>query len=50
MIYPQIKGLEDKKFRRLIGVKRSTFEKMITHVTHGHINKPWILIPSSRFD
>lgn len=30
MKYPQIQGLEDEKFRRLTGVKRSTFEKMIS--------------------
>jgi hypothetical protein len=29
MKYGQIEGLEDEKFRRLTGVKRSTFEKMI---------------------
>ncbi len=28
MKYPQIQGLEDEKFRRLTGVKRSTFEKI----------------------
>ncbi len=28
MKYPQIQGLEEDKFRRLTGVKRSTFEKM----------------------
>jgi hypothetical protein len=30
MKYPQTQGLEDEKFRRLTGVKRSTFEKMIS--------------------
>ncbi len=29
MKYPKIQGLEEEKFRRLTGVKRSTFEKMI---------------------
>lgn len=29
MKYEGIKGLEEEKFRRLTGVKRSTFEKMI---------------------
>jgi len=29
MKYESIKGLEEEKFRRLTGVKRSTFEKMI---------------------
>ena len=29
MKYEGIKGLEDEKFRRLTGVKRTTFEKMI---------------------
>lgn len=29
MKYEGIKGLDDEKFRRLTGVKRSTFEKMI---------------------
>lgn len=29
MKYAGIEGLEDKKFRRLTGVKRTTFEKMI---------------------
>jgi Helix-turn-helix of DDE superfamily endonuclease len=29
MKYEQIKGLEKEKFRRLTGVKRSTFDKMI---------------------
>lgn len=29
MKYEQINGLEEEKFRRLTGVKRSTFEKMI---------------------
>ena len=29
MKYEQIKGVEEEKFRRLTGVKRSTFDKMI---------------------
>ncbi len=29
MKYKSIKGIEDEKFRRLTGIKRSTFEKMI---------------------
>ena len=29
MKYAGIKGLEDEKFRRLTGVKRTTFEKMV---------------------
>lgn len=29
MKYESIKGIEDEKFRRLTGIKRSTFEKMI---------------------
>lgn len=29
MKYAVIKGLEDEKFRRLTGVKRTTFEKMV---------------------
>lgn len=29
MKYENIKGLEDERFRRLTGVKRTTFEKMI---------------------
>ncbi len=29
MRYEQLAGLDDEKFRRLTGVKRSTFEKMV---------------------
>jgi len=29
MKYDQIKGLQEEKFRRLTGVKRSTFNKMV---------------------
>jgi hypothetical protein len=39
MKYPQIKELDEEKFRRLTGVKRSTFEKMITILTNADIKK-----------
>jgi hypothetical protein len=39
MKYPQIQGLEDDKFRRLTGVKRSTFEKMISILTDANMKK-----------
>jgi len=39
MKYPQIEGLEDEKFRRLTGVKRSTFEKMISILKEADIKK-----------
>ena len=39
MKYPQIQGLEDEKFRRLTGVKRSTFEKMISILKDADIKK-----------
>lgn len=39
MKYPQIQGLEADKFRRLTGVKRSTFEKMISILTDADIKK-----------
>lgn len=39
MKYPQIQGLEEDKFRRLTGVKRSTFEKMISILTDADIKK-----------
>ena len=39
MKYPQIQGLEDEKFRRLTGVKRSTFEKMISILKEADIKK-----------
>jgi len=29
MKYNQIQGLEDEKFRRLTGIKRSTFERVL---------------------
>ncbi len=37
MKYPQIQGLEDEKFRRLTGGKRSTFEKMISILKEADI-------------
>ena len=39
MKYPQIQGLEEEKFRRLTGVKRSTFEKMINILKDADIKK-----------
>jgi hypothetical protein len=39
MKYHQIQGLEDDKFRRLTGVKRSTFEKMISILKDADIKK-----------
>lgn len=39
MKYPQIQGLEDEKFRRLTGVKRSTFEKMLSILKEADIKK-----------
>ena len=39
MKYSQIQGLEEDKFRRLTGVKRTTFEKMITILTDADIKK-----------
>ena len=39
MKYPQIQGLEAEKFRRLTGVKRSTFEKMISILKEADIKK-----------
>jgi Helix-turn-helix of DDE superfamily endonuclease len=39
MKYPQIQGLEEDKFRRLTGVKRSTFEKMISILTDADTKK-----------
>jgi hypothetical protein len=39
MKYPQIQGLEEDKFRRLTGVKPSTFEKMITILADADIKK-----------
>lgn len=39
MKYPQIQRLEDDKFRRLTGVKRSTFEKMISILNDANMKK-----------
>jgi hypothetical protein len=39
MKYPQIQRLEEEKFRRLTGVKRSTFEKMISILNDADIKK-----------
>ena len=39
MKYPQIQELEEDKFRRLTGVKRSTFEKMINILKDADIKK-----------
>ena len=39
MKYPQIQELEEDKFRRLIGVKRATFEKMITILNDADVKK-----------
>lgn len=39
MKYLQIQELEDEKFRRLTGVTRSTFEKMISILKGADIKK-----------
>ncbi len=39
MKYPQIQGLEEDKFRRLTGVKRTSFEKMTAILTDANIKK-----------
>lgn len=39
MKYPQIEGLEEDKFRRLTGVKHSTFERMISILKEADIKK-----------
>ena len=39
MKYEQIKELDKEKFRRLTGVKRATFDKMITILQEAEINK-----------
>ena len=39
MKYPQIQGLEEDKFRRLTGVKRSTFEKMVSILNDANMKK-----------
>lgn len=39
MKYAQIQGLEEDKFRRLTGVKRATFDKMISILNDADITK-----------
>lgn len=39
MKYGSIKGLEEEKFRRLTGVKRSTFEKMLVILSEADKQK-----------
>ena len=39
MKYEQIKSLEDEKFRRLTGIKRATFDKMIVILREADIKK-----------
>lgn len=39
MKYESIKGLEDEKFRRLTGVKRTTFEKMLSILSEADTKK-----------
>lgn len=39
MKYPQVQGLEDEKFRRLTGVKRNTFEKMVSILKDADMKK-----------
>jgi len=39
MKYEQIQGLEEDKFRRLTGVKRTTFDKMINILNDADIKK-----------
>jgi hypothetical protein len=39
MKYESIKGLEDEKFRRLTGVKRTTFEKMLVILSEADTKK-----------
>ncbi len=39
MKYGQIQDLEEEKFRRLTGVKRTTFEKMVTILHDANIKK-----------
>lgn len=39
MKYESIKGLEDEKFRRLTGVKRTTFEKMLGILSEADTKK-----------
>ena len=37
MKYGQIQGLEEEKFRRLTGVKRTTFEKMTNILSDARV-------------
>lgn len=39
MKYESIKGLENEKFRRLTGVKRTTFKKMLAILSEADIKK-----------
>ena len=39
MKYESIKGLEEEKFRRLTGVKRTTFEKMLAILSEADTKK-----------
>ena len=39
MKYEGIKGLEDEKFRRLTGVKRVTFDKMLVILSEAEKKK-----------
>ena len=39
MKYEQIRNLPDESFRRLTGVKRQTFEKMVQILVEGDKNK-----------
>ena len=39
MKYESIKGLEDEKFRRLTGIKRTTFEKMLAILSQADTKK-----------
>jgi len=39
MKYEQIKGLEEEKFRRLTGVKKETFDKMVSILGEAEIKK-----------
>jgi transposase len=39
MKYEQIKSLEDEKFRRLTGIKRTTFDKMIAILQEADLKK-----------
>ena len=39
MKYESIKGLEDEKFRRLTGIKRTKFEKMLAILSEADTKK-----------